>query len=368
MRRGVFLAALLPLVVAAAGGDSGILNEIARILAQHGLDPPPVEEVLQQDLPDIDHYLAKRDPYARYLDPDEYARFRSGPGGVGIGAQLSEAQGRYFLVPIPGGPAWNEGLLGRAELLSVEGRSVRGQEMAWVAQQLKGPAGSSVLMVVESPGRRLQALRVSRESFSAPSVSYLEEDGIPVLRVWDFRTRETVAAMRRGLSRVLSYGEQPVIDLRFATGGDLYEALDCTALFLPDSTSVAVVEGPGGHRRELVSPSGLRTVEQPVTLLIGHGTASAAESFALALQYHHAAKLVGEPSYGKCLTQTLASLSNGGALLFSNGRLFGPEGVACRSDGLVPDQRVSDAEAKSLGDLLGGHPIPAKSAGDSTPL
>jgi len=363
----VLLAALLPLATVAAG-DSGVLNEIARVLTQRALDPPPAEEILAQDLGGIDQYLAKRDPYARYLDPERNARFGSGAGGVGIGVQLSEARGRYFLVPIPGGPAWNQGLLGRAELLSVEGRSVRGQGMAWVAQQLKGQAGSSVMVVLETPGGQLKALQVPRRSFSAPSVSYLEEDGIPVLRIWDFRTRETVAALRRGLLRILSYGERPVIDLRFATGGDLYEALDCTALFLPDGTPVAVVEGPGGRRRELLSPSGLRTVERPITLLVGHGTASAAESFALALQYHGVARLVGEPSYGKCLTQTLVPLSNGGALLFSNGRLFGPGGTPCRSNGLLPDQRISDAEARTLGELLGGQPTPADSAGGPSTL
>lgn len=366
MRPGILLVALLPLAAVAAG--SSILNEIARILAERSLDPPPAQEVLDQDLADIDRYLALRDPYARYLDPEENASFRSGGAAVGIGVQLSEVQGRYFLMPIPGGPAWNEGLLRRAQLLSVEGRSVQGQSMQWVAQQLKGQAGSSVLMVVEAPDARLQALRVSRESFRAPSVSYLEEDGIPVLRIWDFRARETLADLRRGLARILSYAERPVIDLRFATGGDLYEALDCTALFLPDGSPVAVVEEARGNRRELLSPSGLRIVDQPIALVIGPGTASAAESFALALQYHGAARLVGEPSYGKCLTQTLAPLSNGGALLFSNGRLFGPGGIACNSDGLVPDQRVSDAEARSLGELLGGKANSAQGAGSPTPL
>jgi carboxyl-terminal processing protease len=351
MRGILWPVALLPLLAAAAGPERVV--EIADILGQRQLDPLPREQMLAVDAAHLQSLLRSRDPYARLLAPEEYAAFRSGDAaGVGIGMQLSGVEARWYLVPIPGGPAWDAGIQVRAELLSIEGRSVRGQSLDWVAGQLRGAAGSSVLLVLETGSSQLLARRVKRQPFVPPAVSYREEDGLAVLSIWDFRTRDTRRDLRGGLQRALESGRQPLIDLRWATGGDLYEALDCTGLFLPAGTTVAGIEYPDGQRRELSAPDGPRLLREPVLVLIGPGTASAAEAFALALQANAAGRLLGEPSYGKCLTQTLVPLSDGGAVRFSNGRLWGPAGTPCREQGLEPDLPVDGAESKSARALL----------------
>ena len=62
--------------------------------------------------------------------------------------------------------------------------------------------------------------------------------------------------------------------------------------------------------------------------------------------------MLGEPSYGKCLTQTLVPLGDGGAVRFSNGRLWGPAGIPCREQGLEPDLPVAGVESKAARALL----------------
>jgi carboxyl-terminal processing protease len=351
MRSPLWPAALLPLLAVAAGQERAA--EIADILGQRQLDPLPRQEMLAADAGDLESLLRTRDPYARLLSPEEYAAFRAGDAaGVGIGIQLGGADGRWFLVPIPGGPAWEAGIQVRAELLSIEGRSVSGHPLDWVAERLRGPEDSAVLLVLETGSSQLLARRVPRRAFTPPAVSYREEDGLAVLTIWDFRTRDTQRDLRSGLQRALDGGKRPLIDLRQATGGDLYEALDCTGLFLPAGAPVAGIEDAGGQRRELSAPNGPRLLQEPVLVLIGPGTASAAEAFALALQVNGAARLLGEPSYGKCLTQTLAPLGDGGAVRFSNGRLWGPAGTRCREQGLEPDLPVAGAETKAPRALL----------------
>ncbi len=351
MRRALWPAALLPLLAAAAAQERVV--EIADILSQRQLDPLPRQEMLTVDAADLEPLLRSRDPYARLLSPEQYAAFRAGGSpAVGIGMQLSGDDGRWFLVPIPGGPAWEAGIQVRAELLSIEGRSVRGQSLDWVAQRLRGPADSSVLLVLETASSQLLARRVPRQAFAPPAVSYREDEGLALLTIWDFRTRDTQRDLRNGLQRALDAGKRPLIDLRQATGGDLYEALDCTGLFLPPGSPVAGIEDPGGQRRELSAPDGPRLLQEPVLVLIGPGTASAAEAFALALQANGAARLLGEPSYGKCLTQTLVPLGDGGAVRFSNGRLWGPAGIPCREQGLEPDLPVAGVESKAARALL----------------
>jgi len=269
---------------------------------------------------------------------------------VGVGVHLSALNGDWLLQPIPGGPAWHAGLRSDARLFSVDGQGVNGRDRDWLVRRITGPRGSGVLLIVQAPGGNKQAVKVQRQAFESPALSYLEQDGLAFVRLWDFRRRETMSGLRRALDRLSDQAGPLIVDLRRASGGDLFEALDSTSLFLPQGLSLAAIEDNRGKRREFRSLAG-RVTERPLLLLVGPGTASAAESFALALRHHGAARLVGGRTHGKCLTQTLAPLSNGAAVRFSNGRLWGPDGVPCDPDGLLPDVPVARAEGRTVREL-----------------
>jgi carboxyl-terminal processing protease len=70
------------------------------------------------------------------------------------------------------------------------------------------------------------------------------------------------------------------------------------------------------------------------------------------LRWYQSGLLVGENTHGKCYTQTIKPLSNGGALKFSNGKMLGPEGSDCSDEGLRPDVPVANSEQKSVRELL----------------
>lgn len=346
------LLALL-LVLAPLPATADPIDEIARVLGSQQIDPPPQEVVAGLTPAELESFLLRRDPYARYLSSAEYERFRAGiRRAVGVGVRLSRHRGAWRILPIPGGPAWQAGLRSGARLLRVNGRAVRGRSREWLATELAGRQGSRVLLVVDSDREGQTALSVTRQPFRPPSVSRVVEDGVTLLRLWDFRRRETLGELRRGLVRLQRDGDPPIVDLRHASGGDLFEALDCTSLFLPAGVSVAMIEDNRGRRREFTSLPGVLLPNRRVLLLVGRGTASAAESFALALQHHGAAALVGGPTYGKCLTQTLAPLSNGGAIRFSNGRLLGPDGLPCDGSGLTPDVAMPDGGDHGVKELV----------------
>ncbi len=327
------------------------VQEIAQVLARRQIDPPPMEVLSALSGAELQTYLSRRDPYARYLDPEDYRRFQVGQGErVGVGVHLSEHGGHWLIQPIPEGPAWQAGLRGDARLLSVDGQGVNGRDGDWLVDRIKGAEHSSLLLVVEIRGDK-QAVRVRRQAFHSPALSYQEQDGLAFIRLWDFRRRETMSGLRRALGRLPGGTGPVIIDLRRASGGDLFEALDSTSLFLPEGLSLAAIEDNRGGRREFHSLAG-RITDRPLLLLVGSGTASAAESFALALRRHGAALLVGGRTHGKCLTQTLAPLSNGGAIRFSNGRLWGPDGAPCDSRGMVPDVPVADADSRTVEALV----------------
>jgi carboxyl-terminal processing protease len=147
-------------------------------------------------------------------------------------------------------------------------------------------------------------------------------------------------------------GTEPVIlDLRDATGGDLYEAFDTAAMFLPPGTRLGTMLDRDGNRREFFSPAGEKKT-MPLALFIGPDTASAAEIFAGALHRNGRGVLIGRPSYGKCSSQTDTHLSDGSVLRFTNSEVLLPDGDTCSGKGLRPDLEVGDAEQGNLSLLL----------------
>jgi carboxyl-terminal processing protease len=80
----------------------------------------------------------------------------------------------------------------------------------------------------------------------------------------------------------------------------------------------------------------------PVVVLVDAGTASASEIVAGALQDHDRAILLGEPTFGKGLVQSLYPLDGGWALKLTTGRWFTPSGRTIHkkrqpNGALVPD-------------------------------
>jgi carboxyl-terminal processing protease len=162
-----------------------------------------------------------------------------------------------------------------------------------------------------------------------------------VLRIRDFIAGQTRSALKASIDFIDLQESPLVIDLRESGGGDLFEALDCAGLFVSQGKSLGGLITRESGKSMVFSPPGDK-VSMPVVLLVGPDTASAAEVFAAALHSNDRAILVGRPTFGKCLTQTEVTLSDGSVLRITNGRILLPEGIKCSAEGLVPDVHIPE--------------------------
>ncbi|RQD72796.1 S41 family peptidase, partial [Desulfonatronospira sp. MSAO_Bac3] len=209
------------------------------------------------------------------------------------------------------------------------------------AAMLQGPPGKMVdLKLRPLSGEDMVELRVKREAVRPLHVELLQPQDQAVLRIRDFAAGRTRASLRVTID-YLGAGRRPVfVDLRDASGGDLFEALDCAALFIEAGRSLGGLETRGSGRTLINSPPGEK-LSRKIVVFTGPNTASAAEAFVSALKFHGTAIQIGQSTYGKCSTQTRIALSDGSVLQLTNGRVLGPEGVSCSPEGLEPDISVA---------------------------
>ncbi|MEE8467550.1 MAG: S41 family peptidase [Planctomycetota bacterium] len=272
-----------------------------------------VREVGDDELLDLALHgmLAGLDEYSRFYDAEEatalarqtYGRYR----GVGIIFRRPIAEGRV-LYPLPDSPAMRAGVRVGDQFLEVSGTSVEELGDAGLRAALAEPTQDALKVRVQGLDGSVRDLEIQPDSVIDPSVRHVrildEERGIGYLAIVSFSSetdREFDAAFdflkKRGMRAL-------VIDLRHNLGGVLESAVRVAARFVQQGVIVST-EGRGEpvvYRAEEGSAWYLGT---PLAVLVDGSSASASEVLAGALQDHRAAVLVGEPTYGKGMVQTI---------------------------------------------------------------
>ncbi|WP_233248542.1 S41 family peptidase [Desulfonatronum sp. SC1] len=328
------------------------LEEIRQALRTH-LPVPPDEGLLwDMNVNNVRDMLNRLDEHARLFTPDASPPLaHPETGRAGIGAELFIRDGSFLLSPYQGGALERAGVGERARLVAVDSEDVQGMSLDEVARLLRGTTGSRVeLTVVPLSTDQPLRVRIRREAFRPLSVELLHRDVQVVLRLRAFSTGLTRTSLRTSIEYIGPQHRPLVLDLRESTGGDLHEALDAAALFVPEGSDLGGLRVPGRPEQRHRSPAGQK-FSGPLVLLVGPDTASAAEAFAGILRHHGLAILVGRNTYGKCTTQTDIRLSEGWILRLTNGNVLFPGDAPCPEQGLIPDVLVSDQELYDLASL-----------------
>lgn len=302
-----------------------VFFQIAGLVEKHALEPLPLSEGVRKS---IDHILGAIDPYAEYMPPEAYRRWISARkenyAGVGMDLRERDEQGGVICIPYPDSPAAAAGIREGDLLLEVDGEPVGGMEVRDIALRIRGQSHTQVTLTFQRQGYAPERVPIRRTPQRSRTVSLHNIEGTPALRIFAFEA-STPSEILEALNRVLS-GSVLLIDISGNQGGDLYAAIDAVRMFLDEGQEIVTVEGREGQRVwRTEAPGVLR--DSGLRILVDRNTASAAEVFAAALLGNDRAHLYGEPTYGKGLTQHVFSLTDGGALVLTDGHLLGPSGL-----------------------------------------
>ena len=155
-----------------------------------------------------------------------------------------------------------------------------------------------------------------------------------------------------------------ILDLRGNPGGLLDQGVKVADLFLDNRQEIVSTRGRArGSTKEFFDEARQAWPDLPIVVLVNDGTASAAEIIAGALQDHDRAVVVGAPTFGKGLVQTLFPLGEGVALKLTTARWFTPSGRTIQRIAKdEEDQAIQAAQAIVSDTVLGA---PDKESTDS---
>ena len=287
--------------------------------------------------------LRRLDPHSNFYDPQAFSLLREDQEGkyYGVGMQIGQRAGKlgklmvFVVAPIPGSPAFRAGLRPDDVIVKVNGQSTEGMDTHQVAEKLKGPKGTQVHITATREGYD-QPLEfdITRDEISQQSVddAFMVKPGIGYIHINRFN-ENTNDELSEALKKLGEKNLQGLIlDLRYNPGGLLQEAVEVSDHFLEKSQLIVYHYGRHSQEKRYYTTKGDGGREYPIVVLINRMTASAAEIVTGALQDHDRALVMGEPSFGKGLVQTVFPLSEHTGLALTTARYYTPSGRLIQRD------------------------------------
>ena len=328
----VFLPALFLLAAPAQDIETQIRRFAEAIAAveRHAADPiDPYKAIYGGAIPAM---LRPLDPHSVFFDPRQFDQLKKLQDSVskGFGSVLSLLPGRVIVLQtLPGTPSSKAGLAPGDEFISVNGILLDRLDLDQLAGLLGESRQKEVKIDVRRPGsaRTLQFV-LTPEEMQSPSVerAFFVRPGVGYMRVSSFDAK-TGADIKQAIEKLGGRNLKALLlDLRKNPGGSLSSALEAASLFLKPGQTILTAKGRAVEATEQKVPDKAVPYSFPLAVLVDARSASAAEIVAGSLQDHDRAAIVGEPSYGKGLVESVYPLSDNAGLALTTAFYYTPSG------------------------------------------
>ena len=270
--------------------------------------------------------LESLDPYTDYIPEEEMEAFSIQTTGqyAGIGALITTVNKKSVVAfPYENFPAHRAGIKVGDEIISVDGKNVKGKPTYEISALLKGNPSSEITLVVDRVGKEF-SFKMKRENIKINNVVYqdLIDPGVGYIKLDDF-TSGAAKEVETAIASLKQRGATKLIlDVRDNPGGLMFEAVNIVNLFIPKGKEVVATKGKvQDWNKSYLTLNNPVDTETPIAILTSGGSASASEIVAGALQDYDRAVLVGQKTFGKGLVQTTRPLAYNAQLKVEIGAL-----------------------------------------------
>lgn len=349
-----------------------LIDLIYKKLDKYYVDEPMIGEISKAA---IDAMLAELDPYTVYYHEsniEDYRLMTTGQYG-GIGALIRKIDDYIVIAePYENMPAQKAGVKAGDIILSIDGRSMKGESSETVSNALKGPKGSSFMLEFDRPGKGVQKVEIARDEIKLPDVSYsgmIDENAkIGYIKLNSF-TQTASRNVGNAFTELKDNGMQKlVLDLRGNGGGLLIEAINIVNFFVPKGVEIVNTKGRiVEENRVYKTRNQPLDLEMPIVVLVDEASASASEIVSGALQDLDRGVVVGRNTFGKGLVQRTMDLEYGAKMKLTIAKYYTPSGRCVqkldyyhKNDGVadeVPDSLITIFHTKNGREVIDGRGI-----------
>lgn len=284
------------------------------------------------------------DNHSAYIRPSKVQGFEEMLsqefGGVGMEVrQDPETQQLTVVMPLPGSPAAEAGILAGDRIMQINGQTTKGLSLTDAVKLMHGETGTSVKLAVLHKGEadtvEIEIVRaviqidtvVGHDRNADGSWQFFLDghDKIAYVRIRSFADN-TAEEMQEVMQQLVDDGIcGMVLDLRSDPGGYLDQAVKVCDMFINSGVIVSTRRRHDQIFRVFTAKEEGTLGDFPVAVLVNQYSASASEIVAACLQDHKRAVVVGERTFGKGTIQEIIGLeSQRGMLKLTTGTYWRP--------------------------------------------
>ncbi len=282
-----------------------------------------------------------------YMNPDEYADYISEEDGnmLGIGVEYEKNKKGYIEITkvYSGSPAESSGLIKGDVIIAFDGIRINQANYSQMEEKLSGDKLTSINIIYQRAGEEKNITVV--KGYEAQSVTVDAYESVGYIEISAFYPT-TASMVQQAVDKLVSSGMTSiVIDLRNNTSGNYNEAVKTLDVFVPltdgEKFAATVVDENGKVVDSFSTSSG--EVSLPVIILVSPDTQKAAELFAADMRDFGKCQIIGETATkGSAIVQEIFTLSNGGAVLLTTGKIMPYKSESFHGDGVIPDYIVEN--------------------------
>jgi carboxyl-terminal processing protease len=319
-----------------------VYSEVLDHIQKDYVDEPNMHQVTNGALHGLVDSL---DSESSYLSPLEYSDYKEKSASTAkgqAGLALTKRFGYISVISaLPDSPGAKAGLQLGDVLEKIAGFTTGQMAIEQAQLLLSGEPGTVVKLSVIRRGKaEPQDMEVVLAKLPTPKlVEDRIEGDIAYLHVPEFLPG-TAKQIRDDLVQFDKQGARKLIlDLRDCALGDDAEGISTAQLFL-SSGNITTLKGQTISPVVSAADPSKVVWSQPVSVLIGNGTAGPAEIVAAAISDNHRGETVGDRTYGTASLQKLIELDDGSALFLTLANYYTPAGKEIPVDGVIPTSVV----------------------------
>lgn len=310
-----------------------LYNEVYKQIYTNYVDPIKVEKFTEIS---IKNMVKELDPYTVFLTAEEREpldMLTKGEYG-GIGLRISTRMDTLTVIsPMEGSPAKRSGIFPGDQILKVDSISTIGLSLNKTAKMIRGKVGTKVKLTIRRPGIPGECVyALTREKIKVVDVTYsgLLQDDIGYIRLSGF-SKGASDEVRQAITKLSKDGSNLkalILDMRGNPGGLLTEALKVSEIFIQIGDTLLFTRGrtPASNKVFIANQKPLLNPNVKVAVLIDRGSASASEIVSGIIQDLDRGIVLGSPSFGKGLVQTVFRLDKIHSIKITTAKYYIPSG------------------------------------------